>query len=305
MVRYNLRMVKRLSTEQKEMACQQYIKGLNTTELARIYNVSPVAINGIITRRGVKIRTQSEAQRKLYADHHAFDNLNEFSEYWLGFIFADGSCVDNKNANSEISLILSDKDANHLEKFKLFLKSEHKISLFKINQGYYSENASVKFSIRSFELSSKLKTYGWAKNLGSIADKRLVKSKHFWRGVVDGDGCLGINKGKLFDFPRLELVGGKLLLEQFTAFVKSIVPENKATARPHKSIFRVGLLRNAAHKVIECLYKDNNIALDRKNKIAQKIIDFNAAKNIELAGLFLLGSESDARKLTPKRYDAH
>lgn len=33
--------------------------------------------------------------------------------------------------------------------------------------------------------------------------------------------------------------------------------------------------------------------------------DENAAKNIELAGLFLLGSESDARKLTPKRYDAH
>lgn len=33
--------------------------------------------------------------------------------------------------------------------------------------------------------------------------------------------------------------------------------------------------------------------------------DENAAKNIELAGLFLLGMESDAPKLTPKRYDSH
>ena len=32
--------------------------------------------------------------------------------------------------------------------------------------------------------------------------------------------------------------------------------------------------------------------------------DENAAKNIELAGLFLLGMESDAPKLTPKRYDS-
>jgi putative transposase len=32
--------------------------------------------------------------------------------------------------------------------------------------------------------------------------------------------------------------------------------------------------------------------------------DKNAAKNIELAGLFLLGSQSDAGELTPKRYDS-
>ncbi len=33
--------------------------------------------------------------------------------------------------------------------------------------------------------------------------------------------------------------------------------------------------------------------------------DKNAAKNIELAGLFLLARESDAPKVTPKRYDSH
>ncbi len=32
--------------------------------------------------------------------------------------------------------------------------------------------------------------------------------------------------------------------------------------------------------------------------------DLNAAKNIEIAGQYLLCSESDARKLTPKRYDS-
>ncbi len=33
--------------------------------------------------------------------------------------------------------------------------------------------------------------------------------------------------------------------------------------------------------------------------------DFNAAKNIEIAGQFLLNTESDTRKSTPKRYDAY
>lgn len=33
--------------------------------------------------------------------------------------------------------------------------------------------------------------------------------------------------------------------------------------------------------------------------------DFNAAKNIEIAGQFLLSTGSDARKVTPKRYDSH
>ncbi len=264
-------MVKRLTTEQKEMACIQYIGGLNTYDLAKVYDVSPVAINGIITRRGIKIRSQSEAQRKLTANHNAFDTFNEFSEYWLGFIFADGTCVSSKDANSEIAIILSDKDKSHLEKFKLFLESEHKISLFKCGQGYASESGSAKFSIRSQQLSTKLKEYGWKKNLESIAVKQLATSRHFWRGVIDGDGCLGINKGKLFNFPRLELVGGKLLLEQFIEFVKTVAPENLATARPHKNIFRVGLIRNHARLVIENLYRDANIFLDRKNEIANQV----------------------------------
>ncbi len=32
--------------------------------------------------------------------------------------------------------------------------------------------------------------------------------------------------------------------------------------------------------------------------------DLNAAKNIDIAGQFLLSTESDARKVTPKRYDS-
>ncbi len=33
--------------------------------------------------------------------------------------------------------------------------------------------------------------------------------------------------------------------------------------------------------------------------------DFNAAQYVEIAGQFLLSTESDARKVTPKRYDSH
>lgn len=59
-------------------------------------------------------------------DENFFEEINtEEKAYWLGFILADGCLKKNSN---QLSINLSIKDFNHLEKFKKNLKSDKPIT---------------------------------------------------------------------------------------------------------------------------------------------------------------------------------
>jgi len=53
--------------------------------------------------------------RKYTLNEEFFDELNEKSVYWLGFLYADG-CV-RKRKSSELRLKLKKEDKSHIEKF--------------------------------------------------------------------------------------------------------------------------------------------------------------------------------------------
>ena len=57
--------------------------------------------------------------RKYNFNEHFFDNLNEKSADWLGFLYADGYTRMKNGKSGEVKLKLKDTDRNHIE---LFLK---------------------------------------------------------------------------------------------------------------------------------------------------------------------------------------
>ena len=204
------------------------------------------------------------------------------SLYWLGFIFADGTIVDRINGSPELAIVLSEKDARHVEKFKLFLKSSHKIINVNVNGFPGSKNAK-RFAIRSIKLTNDIKGFGWKKHLNSIAKPQIADSPHFWRGVIDGDGWVGINKTQ--NSPCLQLVGGYPLLSQFVKYIHSVYPAYNGSVRPHKSIFTVELSGCTAFAIIKNLYSNPLVVLERK---------YNAAINIKTLGLQRLGLSVEA-----------
>ena len=52
---------------------------------------------------------------------------------------------------------------------------------------------------------------------GCITDQRLLNSRHFWRGMIDGDGSIGYRKRD--GYPLLSLVGTKIMIDQFRYFI--------------------------------------------------------------------------------------
>ena len=71
--------------------------GKSVRFLARKNNVSHPYISSLLKREGVKVKSASDTI-KLNVNERAFDEINEESAYWLGFLMADG-CIRKREGN--------------------------------------------------------------------------------------------------------------------------------------------------------------------------------------------------------------
>src|SRR5208282_5274398 len=141
-------------------------------------------------------------------NHQAFDVVSDDAAYWIGFLFADGSVIQRQKGAPLVQLRLSEIDRSHVENFRQFIGSTHTISTSPPgNFGGYRSRASVRFAVNSRGLAARLLEMG--RYEGPIAPE-LAASRHFWRGVVDGDGSIFFLKTGYYD---ISLVGSRRLLE--------------------------------------------------------------------------------------------
>ncbi len=202
----------------------------------------------------------------------AFDEYDEFSCYWAGFLAADG-CVDAKN---RVRVMLKYDDLSHLEKLKEFLQSTHAISVntdkynrcsFEITSPHMCDMLDINFNIVPNK-TDKLKFPKF------IPRKYLI---HYLRGYFDGDGIICesfSNKNSitaslyatfasgsrefsidLFNYLQVELgLGGHL--QEFKDSTK----------------WQLKFNTNDAITLLGYMYEDSNVYLDRKYALYQRIV---------------------------------
>jgi hypothetical protein len=259
----------RLTPLQRDQLVQEYLQGKPSTTLAQDFGLSVSAICRLLDRRGLERRTPAMSARKYTLNEHAFETIIEESAYWIGFLTADGTILNDEN-DGAILLKTAECDRGHLEKFQSFLQAGHKVVYHASEPGRYSGSTGFyRIAIYSKPLVISLQQYGLLPNkTGNESIHLLATNRHFWRGVVDGDGYIGISGNS----PRLEVVGNAHLLQQFIDFLNLHLPECTNPVRPHRTIFRVGFYGKTARGVIAHLYCDCSVALERKQRIARQII---------------------------------
>lgn len=206
-------------------------------------------------------------------DHTVFNTITDESAYWLGFLITDGSVVYPKGGNflPKISFELQARDKEQVQELSNFIKSTYPL--------YYNKNVDAwKLQVASKELADILATYNIVSNKTHIAKvpDSLMNNRHFWRGVMDGDGSFQ------FDGSYELTSASKIFMEQFIDFVKTITPtrlNSNGTSRAtslrvgeHKGSFRVGT-RNS--KFLLHLYRPGDLALPRKMAIVDKLRENN------------------------------
>ena len=93
---------------------------ISLTKICKLFDIkAPQTIRNLLKRKGIKII----GFRNAYPVNEEYFSVIDSAEkaYWLGMLYADGS-VTSKN-----QLWLGLKDKEHIEKFKTFLQSKHKI----------------------------------------------------------------------------------------------------------------------------------------------------------------------------------
>jgi transposase len=257
--------VGKITEDQRVLMVKLYASGKTTVQIGERLQVSPTTVSRWLRRCGVTLRGPRETSTRCQLRHDAFDELTPSAAYWIGFLFADGS-VRRCGQSGTVGLRVSERDKDHIVKLRTFLGSTHAISADPAgNYGGYTSRPSVHFTVTSARLAERLLTLG--RYEGPI-DDTLIWSRDFWRGVMDGDGSLGILAS---GYAYFGLVGSRRLLEASLLFLKSNGLGARMTIRPDKTIFQIATAGYIAEKIVVFLYENATVALDRKAVTAAKI----------------------------------
>lgn len=212
--------------------------------------------------RNLDYKEEFRAKKKARKYTFNFDKFKTDSHdkyYWLGFLGADGSVVEN-SLFIELKVI----DREHLEKFNSFFENTNPI-IERVN------NLNVqcaKVTINSFELVDYLKQYNIYQNKSKTYTIPLDKIPaeyimDFMRGLIDGDGCIRINNHQQISLSFCS--GNQECVEQF----KNILGIDNKTTQDNFT-FHVQVTGNKkAKNILDKVYfnsNDNN-RLKRKYSI--------------------------------------
>jgi hypothetical protein len=202
-------------------------------------------------------------------DEGVFESIDgELSAYWLGFLTADGSIVSR--ASYSVQLELQEGDRGHVQKFLDFVGSNAPIV----------DHATWAGSQPRATVSSRRMVESLIR-LGVVPNKSLVASpceavplglrRHYWRGVVDGDG--GIYDHGMYW--TIELTGTRAMCDGFVRFFLENDVWSVATSRPHatRRSWSIGVGGRAlARCAVALLYGGVRVSLERKQVDADRLI---------------------------------
>ncbi len=252
-----------LSIEIRKEIANLYNSGLSCLKLSKTFNKSFATILKYVREFGVIVRPARETALKYEFNEFCFSEIDSPEKaYWLGFIIADGS-INSKGNN--LKLTLSSKDVNHLEKFKIFLKSNHPIKTYKLSSGYKIGASSSEIRIFSPILIDSLKALHILQNKTftvKIPKIPTVLNRHLLRGLLDGDGWVSLARSNTPVSLEVGICGNSFVMNWFSGVLTGLNIKHKIT--PDKSIFRIRITNKRSIKLLEWLYKDASVYMDRK-----------------------------------------
>lgn len=265
-------------TEVVPLIVAGYTSGKSMYELADEFGGNRTTVRRRLVAAGVTLRSREERQKRLPCREDAFADAENDDEaaYWVGMLMADG-CISTTKHSTWVILTLGVRDAEHVERFRTFLNSTHKILIAPegLNSDLSRHGEARNYRVASKRMAADLARYGVVSRKTKIAEvKHLEMNRHFWRGVVDGDGSLGLarrNKPGHRARPVLQVVGSETLMRQFEVFARAITG-TQAKAHLSHACWGFRIFSGAAAEMISHLYTDCTVALARKWALAHELL---------------------------------
>lgn len=241
----------------------RYLSGESVPAICKDLPCSVDTALSILRKRGIEIRSKEDIKfyKGYTINEEAFSDVNEEAcAYFYGWLLTDG-CLSKKS----VSLELSSQDEEILLNLKSYLESSNTIrrrSRVDSRTGNTYRQSSFAFSHTT--ILERLKAFGFEskKSLNEKCPEQLAFNRHFWRGVIEGDGHIAKNSF------RLEVCGGKELAEAFASYCTAICPEYTPKVKMNGKMY-VGYVSSKYQikKILDEIYKECNYKLSRKYQV--------------------------------------
>lgn len=253
-----------------------YTEGWSMQSLARRYGVDNSTIKKRLVDNGVELRTISESVRamlevdevmrdktgrkpKYNLNVSCLGELTDNAAYVLGFFQADGYV-----SHRRVSITLQRGDEAILEQIKAFFDTERPL-----RQTASPFGAGISLDISSVKLASAFHRWGIKSPKSHIAHVHpdLRFNRHYWRGIVDGDGTLCVAGD---DRRILRVVGSEAVCRHFLEYCQAHHCGLNVNVCRNKGIFSVGLSGREAIHIAYLLYSNAEMYLPRKMAIYEE-----------------------------------
>ena len=237
---------------------RRYSAGESCTGIAKTIGVQHHMVEKWLKQSGISFR-----KTKAQLDERFFEKIDtEEKAYWLGFLSADG----NIGKDNAVRLELQEKDGLHVVKFAnaISLKSQ----VYRRTDG----RTEVGVQPKSILMVNDLLAQGLRAGDKSItlfpAHIPVDLECHYWRGMIDGDGCLSQNKG----IPTISICGTKEVCVGFKEFLLRKGIQTDASVLQAGNIWNFSVSSKQTIDIAKLLYSGSNVYLERKIAIFEKWI---------------------------------
>lgn len=254
----------------------EYNSGKSLKKINLISGIGCKTLSDIIKQNGETTRSDSDKSRKYTIDENVFDELNEESVYWIGFVMGDGCITKTGKEFAVLNVTLNEKDLRHVEKFKEFMNTNKPIR-------YIERDNTCSLTINSKQICDQLSNFGIInrKSYNSTEKKNIPDEleKHYWRGLIDADGHLRYDSK--CDKWYIGLTGSFTLCSQFFDYVTKVIKLDSKTSvrKVSDNGYRVefgGKLLPLS--IIKNLYEDSSIYLERKFATFNKAVEYSTER---------------------------
>jgi DNA-binding CsgD family transcriptional regulator len=241
-----------------------YLKGKSLKSISRQFGASTVNVRNILLKNNVTLREQKEYS----VNKNYFDTIDtEEKAYFFGWLVTDGAVTGNC-----VRLKITDREV--VENFKKALEYEGPIYI----QQPKGTNKKVQYilAVVRKELAARLTKNGCMQNKTfqltfpgeDIVPQYLMR--HFLRGVLEGDGCIGVEKDR--NRWRVSISGCTAFIEGMGIFLKQLF-DLKYAITQHKNIVQFRLWdKHHIKTFLDYIYSDTSLYLTRKYLLYQNFL---------------------------------
>lgn len=221
----------------------------------------------------IKTRKENRFSMGFSINENAFLDPNEPEcAYFYGWLLTDGCLRETKYAHT-VTIQLNITDIGILKSLERYLGLSDRVrtrSRFDNRTGNTYHSCDMQFQYEP--ITKRLISYGLKprKSLTEVCPKEFLYNKHFWRGVIEGDGYLS----KIDSCTKLQLCGSEDLCNQWFEYCKSIVPDMHMTIyhqnKTNKDLYHAYSGRfDETKAVLDSLYLGvpEHMRLERKYKL--------------------------------------